>query len=108
MARTLALPLAVGPNGALASLTQGAPEEISQSVALLLDTRPGERAAVPDYGLPDSLGSGLNADQVVDVITAWEERATDPQVEDLLEKLTQDATVHSQTTGPAGSTTEGT
>lgn len=99
MALTLALPVSVGPNGALAALTQGAPEEIAQSVGLLLDTRPGERTAVPDYGLPDSLGTGLRPDQVVDVVTAWEERAIDSRVEGLLERIVQAATVHSKTTG---------
>lgn len=102
MARTLALPLVVGRDGALGALEQDTPEELAQSVGLLLDTRPGERAAVPDYGLPQPLGTGLQPDEVVDVINQWEERAVDSRVEDLVAQVVQDATVHSLTPSQDG------
>jgi hypothetical protein len=78
----LALPLTVAADGTLASVTQDSPAEVSQSVALLLATRPGERRSVPGYGLPDPLFSGIDLDQVAAVIEEWEDRA-DPADIDL-------------------------
>jgi hypothetical protein len=70
----LAFPIRLGAGG-LATVEQDSDADIVQSVALLLDTRPGERRSVPEYGLPDPLFSGLTEDQVTAVISEWEERA---------------------------------
>ncbi|SDC46482.1 hypothetical protein [Nocardioides lianchengensis] len=94
MARTLALPIAVGRDRGLTAHEQDSEAEIAQSVALLADTRPGERAALPDYGLPDPVGSGLDADLLVGVVTEWEERADPADVEVLVAAAVQAAAVH--------------
>lgn len=93
MALALTLPLTVTANGRLGTLVQGSPEELAQSIGLLMATRPGERAAVPDYGLPDALGRGLRRDDVVAVIGEWEPRAlkVDVDIDGLIE---QAANVH--------------
>ena len=44
----LALPLQVGDNGAL-PLADG-PEKVRQSIAIILDTEPGERLMRPEFG----------------------------------------------------------
>lgn len=87
MARVLSLPLTIAPNGSMATITQDHPAEITQSVALLLDTRPGERRTLPDYGLPDRLFGGLDPTLVDETIAEWEPRA-DP---DLVETVTSGA-----------------
>lgn len=94
MVRTLALPIAVGRDKGLTAHEQDSEAEIAQSVALLTDTRPGERAALPDYGLPDPIGSGLDTDLLVGVVTEWEERADPADVEVLVVAAVQDAAVH--------------
>lgn len=76
MARVLTLPLAVTAGGSMSTITQDHPAEIAQSVALLLDTRPGERRTLPDYGLPDQLfGRGFDEALVAEVVAEWEPRA---------------------------------
>lgn len=81
MARVLSLPLTIAPNGSMATITQDHPAEITQSVALLLDTRPGDRRTLPDYGLPDYLFRGYDPALVDEVIAEWEPRA-DPEMVD--------------------------
>jgi phage baseplate assembly protein W len=77
MARVLTLPLALTPSGALATVTQDHPAEIAQSVGLLLDTRPGERRTLPDYGLPERLFVVGDLDEalIAETISEWEPRA---------------------------------
>lgn len=75
-------------------LTQGSAVELGQSIGLLLDTRPGERLAVPGYGLPQPLGSGVDPDQLVDVVNQWEERATSVAPELLRQVIDQAVDVH--------------
>lgn len=77
----LALPIGVAPNGALTNLPQDSPAEIAQSVALLISTRPGERRSVPDYGVEDPLGGGVDAVDLAETIAEWEERADPALVE---------------------------
>lgn len=81
MARVLALPFRLTPSGSLATITQDHPAEITQSVALLLDTRPGDRRTLPDYGLPDYLFSGLDPAIVGEVVAEWEPRADPDTIE---------------------------
>jgi hypothetical protein len=102
MPRTLALPIALGRDGGLAALEQDSAPEVAQSVALLVDTRPGERTALPSYGLPDPVGGRLDVDALVDVVAQWEERADTTEVELLAAELAaQAAAVH-----PAPTSTE--
>lgn len=81
---TLALPLRMA-GSRLATVETDSDEEIAQSVALLLDTRPGERRSVPEYGLPDPLFSGVDLDVIADVVDEWEPRATPLFLEQLLD-----------------------
>lgn len=102
MARHLAFPIALGADGRLATLEQDSPAEVAQSVALLLATQPGERAAVPDYGYPSPLGRGVDAAEVAELVGEWEDRADPALVEVTLTSITeQRAVVH-----PSAPTTE--
>lgn len=95
MARVLALPLTVTVGGAMSTITQDHPAEIAQSVALLLDTRPGERRTLPDYGLPDQLfAGGLDEALVAEVIAEWEPRADADIVDTVTGGVFATATVH--------------
>lgn len=94
MARVLTLPLAVAANGSMSTVTQDNAAEITQSVALLLDTRPGDRRTLPDYGLPDPVFSGIDAALVAEVITDWEPRADAQLIETLTNGSEQNTTVH--------------
>lgn len=81
MARHLAFPFAVGADGGLATLEQDSPAEVTQSVALLLSTEPGERSAEPEYGYPSPLGRGVDPVEVAEVIGEHEDRADPALVE---------------------------
>jgi len=95
VARHLAFPLAVGTGGRLATLEQDRPAEIVQSVALLLPTEPGERAAEPDYGYPSPLGRGVDPVEIASVIADHEDRADPALIEVTLTGLAeQRAVVH--------------
>jgi phage baseplate assembly protein W len=80
MARTLTLPLRV-TGARMASIEQGHPAEIAQSLGLLLATRPGERRSSPDYGYPDPTFVGVNPDLLRAVADEWEPRADLDDVE---------------------------
>lgn len=77
MPSCLALPIAVTRQG-LASVEQDTPEEVAQSVNLLLNTQPGDRRFIPEYGLPDPVFSGATEAEVAEVVKHWEPRA-DPE-----------------------------
>ncbi|HTW17089.1 MAG TPA: GPW/gp25 family protein [Nocardioides sp.] len=97
MPRTLALPIVIGHDDGLATHEQDSEPEIAQSVALLIDTRPGERTAIPDYGMPDPIGAGLDLSVLADVVLEWEERADPVDVELLVSFADQAATVRPST-----------
>lgn len=101
MALTLTLPLGVASNGSLGTLVQGSPEELAQSIGLLVSTRPGERRAEPGYGLVDPIGTGLRPDVVTAAIADWEDRARDVDVE-VIGKIVQAATIRASS--PNGGT----
>lgn len=82
----LAMPLRIA-GGRVATVAQDGPEDIAQSVALLLATLPGERRSIPDYGLADLLGSGYSIEDIADAIVEWEERADPADVEFALNTL---------------------
>lgn len=94
MARVLSLPLTIAANGSMATISQDHPVEITQSVALLLDTRPGDRRTLPDYGLPDRLFGGLDPNLVAEVITTWEPRADPEMIETMSTGGDQTIAVH--------------
>lgn len=75
MTRSLSMPLTVVTGGSLRSIEQGSGPEIAQAVALLLATTPGERRVIPDFGMPNPVGPGLDQGVVADVIGEWEDRA---------------------------------
>jgi phage baseplate assembly protein W len=99
VALTLTLPLVVTANGRLGTIVQGSPEELAQSIGLLLSTRPGERKAVPGYGLTDPLGVGLKPTEVDRGVASWEPRAVDVDVE-VLGLMIQAATVRATAVPP--------
>lgn len=74
MPEHLAFPITVTRQG-LATVEQDSDADLVQSVALLLNTRPGERRSVPDYGLPDPVFGHLSHSDVVAVVGEWEPRA---------------------------------
>lgn len=75
-------------------LEQDSPLEVAQSVAVLIDTRPGERRSEPDYGVPDMLGSGIDADAIAAAIAEHEPRADSALVEQLAFGVEEHAVVH--------------
>lgn len=94
MARVLSLPMVIAPNGSMATITQDHPAEITQSVALLLDTRPGDRRTLPDYGLPDHLFDGYDPTLVDETIAEWEPRANPELVATVADGASQQIAVH--------------
>lgn len=95
MAQHLAFPITVAADGKLAALDQDSPAEVAQSVALLLSTEPGERAAEPEYGYASPLGRGIDPDEIADLIGEHEDRADPALVEVTLNTLVeQRAVVH--------------
>lgn len=96
MAQHLAFPIRVTGRGVLATVEQDSEADIAQSVALLLDTRPSERRSVPDYGLPDPVFGGLDVAEVVEVISTWEERAEELDIEQIAQGVIDSAQVYAQ------------
>lgn len=81
MPQHLALPLTITGTGGLAAIEQDSALEIAQSVALLLDTRPGERRSVPDYGALDMVAVGLDPEAIAATIEEFEPRADPATIE---------------------------
>jgi hypothetical protein len=71
----LSLPLRLDGQGRFVTVDQDSPQALAESVGLLLDTRPGERRSVPDYGYPSPLFSqtGVDPDHARGVISQWED-----------------------------------
>lgn len=91
----LQLPIVIDDTGRLGTHPHDSAADISQSVGLLLATRPGERRSVPDYGLPDPLFAyaGVREAQIRDVVEEWEERADITAIDDLDAGPLEDVTV---------------
>lgn len=97
----LRFPIAVTGSGRLATVEQDTDADIVQSVALLLDTRPGERRSIPEYGLPDPVFGGVVPAHIAQLIAAWEERADQTLVDQVATQVgTQAFEVHTGTSGP--------
>lgn len=71
----LALPLRLDSTGRLAVVAQNSPEDVAQSVGVLVATRPFERVAVPGYGTPDPQADGPNLTATRAAVEHWEPRA---------------------------------
>lgn len=89
MTRHLAAPLRLSGSGSLVTLAQDGPQEVAQSVALLVATRPGERRSEPGYGTRDGLfvtGSPASpypdTQALLAAVSQWEPRA-DPAALDV-------------------------
>lgn len=84
----LRLPLTVTASGALRTVSPASAEDLAQAVALLVATPIGERAALPTYGIVDSLGR-LSPDLagIAHAIAAWEPRLTEPTITNVAQLL---------------------
>lgn len=100
MPQHLALPIAVTGSGRLATVEQDTEADLAQSVALLVDTRPGERRAEPGYGVPDPLFGGVDLAEVTQAIVTWEDRADLIFAEDVARGVIDSVQIHGDTTGP--------
>lgn len=70
----LSLPLRLS-GSRFVTVGQDSPQALAESVGLLLDTRPGERRSIPEYGFPSPLFSqdGVDPEQARGVISQWED-----------------------------------
>lgn len=76
MTAHLRLPLSLAGDGSFRTVEEDSPEEILQSVAVVLRTRPGERLADPDLGVEDPTFVGFDAKAALTEVERWEERAS--------------------------------
>lgn len=74
MAVRLALPITITAGGRLSGVELGSDADLAQSVALLAATRPGERRAVPEYGVEAGLGGAVDVDGIRAAIVDFEPR----------------------------------
>jgi phage baseplate assembly protein W len=88
----LSLPLRL-QGGRFVAVGQDSPQALAESVALLLDTRPGERRSVPEYGLPDPLFGGVDPITLRGAVEVWEPDATPSAIRVALSGVTQNVTV---------------
>jgi phage baseplate assembly protein W len=92
VSRHLALPLQLTAAGSFATVVEDSPEELTQNLATLLRTRPGERLATPELGTPDPTFAGLDPEAVLAVAAVWEPRADVQLVEHVLDAHGQERT----------------
>ncbi len=71
----LAVPFAIGTDGAALTVDQDSEADVASCVSALVGTRPTERIMVPSYGIADPTFTGLDRVAVADAIAAWEPRA---------------------------------
>ena len=102
-----AFPLAVTGSGRLSTVAQDSAEDVAQSVALLIDTRPGDRRTEEDYGVPDPLFGGLTVGELTETILETEDRADLVYAESVARGVIQQAQVHGDTSGTSTSDLEG-
>lgn len=72
----LAWPVRRTPNGDLVTVEPDSDQEVRQSVGLLLFSRVGERAVLPEYGTDDPTLVGVDAVVLVAQVQAAEPRAS--------------------------------
>jgi hypothetical protein len=92
----LSLPLTVTGSGRMVTVPQDSPQALAQSAALLLDTRPGERRSVEEYGLPNPLFTNGGADPglIRSVVQQWEPDATAGAIDSAVTGAAQALGVH--------------
>lgn len=71
-----AIPFDIGGDGSSQVLEQDSEDEIVQSVAMLVGTRPATRMMAPAYGIVDPTFAGFNSPSLQLAVAKWEERAT--------------------------------
>lgn len=71
MARLLAFPFRVAPNGSAVTVEAETDEAYRQELAMLLATRPGERPLAPEYGIDDPAFGELDEAQVIAAVEAF-------------------------------------
>ena len=71
MARLLAFPFRVAPNGSAATVEADTDDAYAQELAILLGTRLGERPLAPEYGVDDATFGELDEAQVVAAVEAF-------------------------------------
>lgn len=75
----LAVPFRLARDGSVATVDQDSDIELLQTVGVLIDTRPGDRQVVPDYGVDDLTfvpATDVDGEWVADAAAEWEPRAT--------------------------------
>lgn len=78
MTTHLKVPFALDVRGSARTVTQDTPADVTQCVAVLAGTRPGERLVVPQYGIDDlsfSTFGEVDDATVADAVAEWEPRA---------------------------------
>jgi phage baseplate assembly protein W len=71
----LRVPLRVLPTGNAATVEQDTDTEIEQNIRVLLATRPGERLADAEFGVPDPLFTGPDEAAISEALERFEPRA---------------------------------
>lgn len=71
MAQILSYPFRVGAGGAAATVEQGSDAADVEQLAVLVLTRTGERALVPEFGLRDPAFAGVDVSELVGAIARW-------------------------------------
>lgn len=69
------VPFAITATGSAQTVQQGTTQEVVQSVAMLVGTRPGTRYMLPTYGMTDPTFLGVNAAALQLAASTWEGRA---------------------------------
>ncbi|QKY79795.1 baseplate wedge protein [Arthrobacter phage Bumble] len=57
----ISFPFRLTATGDVATVERGSDAEVTEAIAVLLLTQPGERPLVPEYGTPDPAYAGLSA-----------------------------------------------
>ena len=94
--RRLAWPLSLDATGSLATVEQDSDDDIKQCIRAILLTRVGDRADLPELGVPDLMGGEqpLDLDGIEEIVRRHEPRvdvllASEP---DALDNLIADVT----------------
>lgn len=62
MAALIAYPFRLAAGGVVATIEEGADEQVAQELAVAVLTRRGERVLVPEFGVADPVFTGFDAD----------------------------------------------
>lgn len=87
--RCISHPFRLGPTGRVVTVDQDSDQFVAEQIAVLLTTRPGERALEPSFGLPDPAFDGIDPSLVQAAVTAFVPSA---QVSDVTVTYRDDST----------------